>query len=558
MKNVLLFIFILLACSIRSKAQDLPGPPANSINMLQGAVIIPMDNTNQQSASGLFNLKAYGLVVHLINNGFKVKWVIKAGKAKDGIDFTVTTNKLRPTVVNDGLSRNFRCGPFVIFRTDTTGISYYINSYYTSKGLTGNDRPSVYVTTANVFVDVRYNNLPSPKGAILTDGGNELIHWRYMLEAGIPAKNFTTSAGDNLTSCFSFASEPHNTATGPLVDTAIKKIRQFVLWGGNFLAQCAAVSNYENNPLGRFHTTTGITVPNSNIGSTLTYLNSDLSFSQYEGAYFGYDGASVVQNWRISGAGINNEHNHATGTAASGYGSYLVAAVSKVKTGLGGLVFYIGCHDYLAVALQPLTINGLRMYMNAFLTPAAYACPLPMDLVSFAGRMNNGRPHLEWIIGQNETGSEFEVEKSFDGAHFSVISRIPVTSKEGMETYSYNDATSINGRVYYRIKLINLTGKTSYSKIIALGDKEATPGNLTILENPVGETLGFNYTAGKTDEFALNIYNMNGAKVYSSKVKLTKGANILSHDLGVKIASGVYVLEISSNQERASARLIKK
>lgn len=556
MKTRLLFISIMQMIVSAINAQDLPGPPANNTNMIQGAYVIPMDNTHQLNTSGLFNLKAYGLVIHLLNNGIKVKWVIRAGKAKDGIDFTVTTNRVRPTVVADGLSRNFRAGPFVIFRQDTAGVAALIDSYYTMFALTGNNRPNVYVTTANVFVNVRYNILTAPKAAILTDGGNEIIHWRYMLEAGIPIKNYTTSAGDNLTSCFSFASEPHNTATGPIVDTAIKKIREFVLWGGNFLAQCAAVQNYENNPLGRFHTTTGITVPNTNIGTTLLYPNPDLSLNQYEGAYFGYDGASIVQNWRIPGSAINNEHNHSTGSGV--YTTYLVAAVAKVKPGLGGLVSYIGCHDYLAVALQPLTVNGLRMYFNAFLTPAAYACPLPMDLVSFAGRMNNGRPHLEWIIGANETGSHFEVQKSFDGARFSVISTIPITSKEGLETYSYDDPASINGRVYYRIKLINQTGKTTYSKIIALGDREVAPGKLTIVENPVGETLGFNYSATKTEVFSLNIYNINGGKVFTTKVKLTKGANVYSADLNLKIASGVYVMEISGSQEKATARMVKK
>ena len=143
-----------------------------------------------------------------------MKWIIRAGKSKDGVDFTVLTNRLRPNVVADGLSRGFKGGPFVVFAADTAGVAAIIDSYYTMFSLTGNNRPNVYVTNAGVNVNVRYSILTAPKAAILTDGGNQIIHWRYMLEAGIPVKNYTTSAGDNLTSCFSFASEPHNTATG--------------------------------------------------------------------------------------------------------------------------------------------------------------------------------------------------------------------------------------------------------------------------------------------------------------------------------------------------------
>src|SRR5688572_15412352 len=114
MKNRLLFILLMQTIMSVANAQDLPGPPASSTLLPRGSYVIAMDNTYQLNTAGMFNLKAYGLVVHLLNNGVKVKWVIRAGKSKDGIDFTVLTNRLRPNVVADGLSRGFKGGPFVV------------------------------------------------------------------------------------------------------------------------------------------------------------------------------------------------------------------------------------------------------------------------------------------------------------------------------------------------------------------------------------------------------------------------------------------------------------
>jgi len=330
-----------------------------------------------------------------------------------------------------------------------------------------------------------------------------------------------------------------------------------VLLGGNFLAQCAAIPNYENNPLGRFQTTTGVTVPNSNIGPTLLYPNPDLSFSQFQGAFFAYDGASVVQNWRISAAGANNNHNHATGSGA--FTTYIGASASKLKAGNGGMVYYIGCHDFLAVAQQLLTINGLRMYMNAFITPSTFTCPLPLQLISFSGSLLNGKPQLRWVTAENETGDHFEVQKSFDGRNFTTTAFIQTTSKDGLESYIYNEPNTINGNVYYRLKMVNKIGSTKYSNIVPLKIKDdGKNGKLVVLENPVNNTVNFMYSAADNEDDVLNIYSVSGAKVFTKKIPIRKGPNTISLNIDVKMPGGVYVMELANAKERSVAKLIKQ
>ena len=78
-------------------AQSLPSPTANLKTLAAGSYVIAMDNTNQANSNNEFNLKSYGLVVYLLNNNVKIKWVIKAGKLKDGVDFSVNASRLKPT-----------------------------------------------------------------------------------------------------------------------------------------------------------------------------------------------------------------------------------------------------------------------------------------------------------------------------------------------------------------------------------------------------------------------------------------------------------------------------
>ena len=560
MKRLLILFILLQSFALCSISQDLPGPPANIQSLPKGSYIIPMDNTYQLNSASLFNLNSYGLVVYLLNKNVKVKWVIKSGKSKDATDFTVTSDRVKPTTTGSGTSRSFKAGPFVIFQSDTSGVAAKVEAYYTLFSLAGSDRPNLYASTAAVNVDVRYDLTGYiPKGAILTDGGNQSIHLGYMVSAGIPTSNYTTSDGENLTNCFTFASEPHNEKHGALVDSAIVHIKSFAQLGGNFLAQCAADSNYENNPLGHFQSTGGMNVMNSNIGSgaSLTYPNPDLSYSQFEGDYFSYDGASFVQNWQIQGVALNNEHRHGGGTGA--YSTYTFATVSKLKAGVGGLIFYLNCHDYNAYgALTLYTINGIRIYMNAFLTPSMFLCPLPLSIISFSGTLNQGVPLLKWTVAENETGDHFELQKSNDGIRFTTVAAIAVTDKEGLESYAYNDQKIFGSNTYYRLKMVNKTFTVAYSKIIVLKDVKAkNGGKLSILENPVGSSLTFNYNASQTGIKTVDLYSTLGVKVYSAKVTVQTGVNSISLTLGNRVTKGIYVMELSDNSEISTAKIIK-
>ncbi|HEX6845692.1 MAG TPA: hypothetical protein VF144_01880, partial [Chitinophagaceae bacterium] len=114
-------ILILLIGNVSLSAQDLPGATANIQTAPAGTLVIAMDHANQatsviNAASGtyLFNLKAYGLVTLFRNAGIYVNWVIAAGKAKDGIDFTGTAERIFPTYQGPQ-TLDFRAGPFLIF-----------------------------------------------------------------------------------------------------------------------------------------------------------------------------------------------------------------------------------------------------------------------------------------------------------------------------------------------------------------------------------------------------------------------------------------------------------
>ena len=130
MKTFLLTLSFFTISVLNEQNRNLPSPTANLVTLPLGSYVIAMDNNLQTNTLGHFNLKTYGLVVHLLNNNVKVKWVIKAGKVKEGIDFQGQAEIIQPTYASTA-SRGFRAGPFVIYAADTAGVADLVNGFYT-------------------------------------------------------------------------------------------------------------------------------------------------------------------------------------------------------------------------------------------------------------------------------------------------------------------------------------------------------------------------------------------------------------------------------------------
>ena len=564
MRRIVFCAFTLLALNIsRAQNRDLPVPDANLQTIPNGSYVIAMDNTNQLNNGSDFNLKSYGLVVHLLNNSIKIKWIITAGKAKDATDISVNAIRFKPTLGTAG-TYNFKAGPFVIFAADTSGVAALIDAF--NAGITNsNDKIKVYRINADVTADVRYDLTGFvPKAAILDDGSSVAIHVANMTACNITTANYRVTIGTALlTDCYTFASEPHNTSTGDEVDNAIIAIKRFVEFGGNFLAQCHAVETYENNPLGRFQSTTGISVENYNGGTNISYPYPDLSFTQYEGAFSISKGGSV-RNWSVNGTLMNNFHKHAR---ANGDTTVVGASAAKLKTGTGGLVFFLGNHRFDDQLTTLTSINGIRMYMNAFLTPVSianicaigdsYMHPLQLKIVSFTGTINNSMVSLGWDVYQNENIESFEVQKSKDGLQFSRVTILPGSNKSGKESYTATDEAS-QGIVYYRLKIKDNKNEVFYSKIILLRQdmKEASfriAGNVLTDDRLPLEYQGYSY--GNSD---LLISDMLGRVWFKQSLKSRPGNNSATVLLPATLPEGVYLAEIINGNNRLTAKFIKQ
>ena len=383
----LLVAFVLPALRPARVAAQNSGGGAPLELIPAGSLVIPMDNTLQAIGTP-FNLKAYGAVERLLWAGIPVKWAIQPGKAKDGVDFTATAQRLYPSAVAAS-SLNFSGGPFIVHRDLAVAAKAAISAYATSNNV------AVYETTADVTVSVRHTLTHKPKVAVFDDGASATIHTDYLLAAGfvsgthydiIPAATLITI---NASACFTIGTEPHFGATGTAADPQANAVRQFVQSGGNFLAECEGIATYENNAAyGHYQTTGGVLTGNARTG--IQYPNPDLPYSQFIGAMADVGGS--VRDFQPADtsayrATVEMHAQSPTGTLGGAAGVLPAKGTVARLAGpaVGGFVFYLGGHQYTTGDLG--NINGIRMYLNAVLTPSARpsTCGLTLTPRTIAG-----------------------------------------------------------------------------------------------------------------------------------------------------------------------------
>ncbi len=460
-RYLILGLFIALSnplLPVRAQNPDLPPAQPTPVLAPAGTLVLAMDNANQ-SSGGVFNLKAYGLAVHLLNNKVPLRWVIRSGKGKDELDFAAPTTRVVPRAAGvAAATRSFRAGPLLVLPRDTAGVRALAAAFNAAQGTA----VQVYALQNAATVDVRYVLNQRPVAAILNDGGNAAIHQRYMRLAGIsgndnvaalrPQDNYATQAAVNLDSqsdCFTFASEPHSTNTAGGV---VEAIGRFVGRGGNFLAECEAVVTYENYANGRFQTTNGVLDADVRDNGARRYPAPDQPFSQFEGEFKASVLGGSVTNWRLASGSSFQRGGHPHDVLASPNADVMEASVADQYSGRGGLVFYLGGHQYNGNSESDL--NGQRMYLNAFLTPATtyQQCNVFADLSG-----NQLAAMLRYTICRGDSvqinlpagpsGSESYQWNPTDGLR--PASGSPVWARPTVSTTYAVQATSVGGAVRY-------------------------------------------------------------------------------------------------------------
>ena len=176
---------------------------------------------------------------------------------------------------------------------------------------------------------------------------------------------------------------------------------------------------------------------------------------------------------------------------------------------------------------------------NKCQTNIQFNAPLPIKLSAFSANLKSAAVMLNWTSQLESMASHYGVEKSGDGKNFNTIGTIAAFGNSSSPLkYSFDDK-NFSGTGYYRLKLVDVDGKFSYSKVLYVNGGSGSSTTLSVFPNPFRSDVqlkGIN--ASDVNKNNIRVFNVEGKAVNYT----VTGANSIAID--ANLPKGVYILQV--------------
>ena len=152
----------------------------------------------------------------------------------------------------------------------------------------------------------------------------------------------------------------------------------------------------------------------------------------------------------------------------------------------------------------------------------------------------------------------FTIERSSDGSNFHAVLTVDgAGNSSGVIDYQAIDPFPMNGRTYYRLKQTDFNGQFEYSKLVAV-DFHGLQGehDFALIKNPVqnGEIVYLEFSESLSAQ-PITVQMINGSGRVEQQLDQVVDST-LEMQLSSPKKSGLYIIQVISNQGRISKKLI--
>lgn len=177
--------------------------------------------------------------------------------------------------------------------------------------------------------------------------------------------------------------------------------------------------------------------------------------------------------------------------------------------------------------------------------------PLNIKLVNFSAVNIEHRNRIDWQTEDEASGDKFELERSIDGINYSLLNTI--RAKGQPSTYSYWDEEPLNGINYYRLKMIDVSGRFSYSKIEKATVKNTSTFTVEAYPNPVTDVLTVNIYGSTEKNAMITMTDVTG--------KMVKTVTVINNHASINMSgmiSGIYFIKYTDNNHTQTIKVNKQ
>jgi hypothetical protein len=141
---------------------------------------------------------------------------------------------------------------------------------------------------------------------------------------------------------------------------------------------------------------------------------------------------------------------------------------------------------------------------------------LPLQFVSFEGRMTDHGVLLTWVVSREQNNNYFEIQRSDDGSNYDKVGMIKgINNTSTVTEYTFTDETIFSQeKYYYKIVQVDNDGKSSSSNILCIKVINNNQSTVYFYPNPTKDKVTFECEADP-GIVILKITNVEGKEITS-------------------------------------------
>lgn len=174
---------------------------------------------------------------------------------------------------------------------------------------------------------------------------------------------------------------------------------------------------------------------------------------------------------------------------------------------------------------------------------------VPVSLLEFTAKANARYTDLRWKTTNEQHIESYKLEYGFDGTNFENAGSIPAINNPVENNYTIQHAVTAQGRLFYRLKIIDESGRITYSSILVVDNK--LKSGLKIYPSPLTGNHCTIITDKPVEQMVL--YNAAGRRIF------TKRMNNISGTINMRLPhlqNGIYVLQFKINDELINEKIL--
>ncbi len=184
------------------------------------------------------------------------------------------------------------------------------------------------------------------------------------------------------------------------------------------------------------------------------------------------------------------------------------------------------------------------------------SCVIPVQFLELNAAARSGNVEVSWRVVNEMNMWRYEVERSRDGRDFVKAGEINSRNSITVTRYSFLDEAPGNGKIFYRLKMIDIDGRNKYSPIVLINLEAPATINMSLTPNPSAGKSNLYISGNLKGKAVINIYDLRGAvlgNVYTGELDGTAFSTTLNFQ---NLEKGIYILRLTINNEHFSKKLV--